>query len=192
MLSSAMIGLLVVSTLITLVLALNAWFAGPREIRAPRPDPVPDDVAERWGAGTARWLATTRRLRATLLELEEHAQNLLEAERALAAEPRGREREIDDANFYGRIRTTRAAGLAWIDEAKALPPTERRMFVKLAIDPEALRGLFELPWGLTDEHNRKQDRSDEIERVLADCSEANDALVLIDHRLRAPEPAPYR
>jgi hypothetical protein len=173
------------------ILGLDPWLARRAQRAAERDDGL-QEIAARRGPATARWLRSTMLLREALLALAEHAGARWTRERERAGEPRTVGRQIDDSKLLARIEPVRAAAVAWIAEAQALPPSERRALVELDIDPDALAPRLALRWGTRPVDERRSDRSDEIAAVRDDCRAAAEALRHIEQRLRATVPAPYR
>ena len=183
--------LIIFGGLIT-VIVLSAWLKPGRKkpIRAVSAPPQAD--VDRLGEALAAWQHQTKELAARLESLEDHARKMLAEEHARLGEPRNLARQIQDANFLNDLRPAREAGAAWLEAARALSATEQRVLADAEIDPTSLASHFELSWGVWGEYDKKQDRRDEIEPILASTTEALAALNRIDQVLTTLRPGPYR
>lgn len=184
----------IVGSFVLLLLVLNRWFTGPRRKRLPPPTPVDAELRARLGDELAAFLVQTRALRSELVLLEEATRVMLAIERRDNADPhplpRSTAKEIDDVNFLVHLRRMRAAGAAWLAQHERLATGAAR--AQIRVEDAAWPRWFELPWGLTPEHDRKRDRSDELERILADTLSATAALARMDGQLSGVTAGIYR
>ena len=181
------LGALLVGGVIVLVLALNAYFAGPKSRKVPPASTLPPELRERLGTPLATWLETTRRLRSELVTLEDHALDMLAQERERAGRTRNLRRQVQDASFLQRVRDVRDLAAGWRRAAEELEAEDVRRLERLEIEVRGVAEGLSLPWGISEEDDFRRDRSDEIETVLGQCKSAGPQLARIDAVLTAPE-----
>jgi hypothetical protein len=176
--------------LVPLLWVGRVYWKDPRPTKGATP-PVADALREQLGPTLAAWLGETRELMAEAKALHRYATEMLAEERARGDFPRTTGRRVDDANFLIRIREVRELGAAWRERTRELEPD----FARLAQPPKVpwaeLDAALQLPWGLTVDHDRKPDRSDEIEDIAVGTAVVRDALAAIDETMSAPGKA-YR
>ncbi len=184
----------IVGPSITVALALNGWFGGPRRRAIRRATPVPKDVAERLGSELAAFLGATRALHRELVVLEEATRAMLTIEIRGNVQAQARTRpaheQVDDATFVAHLREVRALGAAWLARHAALERGSALDDVEL--DTTRLSAWLELPLGLSADHDSKPDRTDELAVVLAAVLGASAALARVDAVLSASPSTVYR
>lgn len=187
----------IVGVTLTIAVALNGWFGGPRRRATPPATPVPKELAERLGPGLAAFLGATRGLHREFVVLEAAARTMLATEirdnAAEAGERRRRSRpvhkHVDDATFLAHLRRVREQGRKLLAQYETLGPGA---VDRVEFDPTQFAAWCELPWGLTAQHDAKPDRSDELGVVLAAVLGASAALARVDALLSASPPTTYR
>lgn len=193
---SGVLGFIIASSVITLFIALKVFLDGPRARKAPPATPVPDDLRARLGDGLATFLVETRALRSALVLLEEETRVMLEGERHEKAlgrpYPRSLRPQIPDVNYLTKVRAMRKQAAAWLDRLRAVDFMRERAGSGLDLEALPWSRWFEFPWGITPEHDRKPDRSDELDRVLEDTLAIAGVLARIDAELSAAPMPAYR
>jgi hypothetical protein len=178
-----------VVVLLFAVASLPYWMKrGPARVRFPG---VSTDLRAQLGDTLASWLVATRDLRSEVIAFDHCAREMLAGELAerLPSGHRPYSRDLADVNFLADIRKLRRAGHAWLEQLATIPEADRRRF---EIELAELTGLFELPWAYEHSDERVNDRSGEIQQILAQCSAAGDILARIDAALSTPPDSPYR
>jgi hypothetical protein len=143
------------------------------------------------GPQLAAWLEHTRQLHSATEALHRFALEMLVEERARGFFPRDVGRRVDDANFLVRIREVRELAHRWRDDAVDHQPVLSALPDPIRLPWDELDPALELPWGLTVEHDRKADRSDEIEVIASSTASLTRALREIDATLTQNSPG-YR
>lgn len=180
-----------VTALVGLLLFLSSltWY---RRRSKPEFPGVDDELRERLGQTLASWLASTRELRSELAGLEQEARiSLANIERSRLPSGYLPSREMEDANFLFEIRDARKLAQRWLDEAAAVPASERER-VDLELDLEALAELLRLPWAFEREAMGDRDPSADFQDIRRRCVEAGEQLARLDAALSQPSVTPYR
>jgi hypothetical protein len=174
----------------TIGFADRAHWRDPRPSKRP-PVPVPRTLVSRLGPDLASWLEQTRGLHSAVEALHRFALEMLHEERTRRRYPRDLVRRVDDASFFSRIREVRELARHWRSAALRHHPLLTALPHPVQLPWEDLEPDLELPWGITVDHDRRIDRSDEIDLIARSTARLTRTLTAVDQTLSS-SPSGYR